>query len=216
MKKIISLVMLLVCSHAVSASVIRSAVSATASSEYSSTYNILRAIDQSGLSSGYVSGVDNFATYLASNPTHTLIAANYEWFTEVGVRSAVATFDLGSLYSLSAAALWVEEAWAPHSDVSFWVSTNGVDFSSVMNNLTLVDNPGDYAASVYNFAAVNARYFQIAFGRCSTNGCSLGEIAFNTSNATNDTRPVSAPMSVALLLTGFAGLYYRRKNRAAK
>lgn len=217
MKKIISLIVLLVCSHAASAGVIRSAVSATASSEFSSSYNIVRAINQSGLSSGYVSGVDNFATYMATNPTHTPSAANNEWFTASGVRSAVATFDLGSLYSLSGAALWVEESWASHSGVSFLVSSNGVDFTSVMNNLTLADHPlSDYPATVYNFAAVNARYFQIAFGNCAVDGCSLGEIAFNTADATSNTRPVPAPMSGALLLTGLAGLYFSRKNRSAK
>lgn len=216
MKKIIYSVMLLICSQTVSADIIRSAVSATASSEYNSDYSITRAINQSGLSSGYVSGSDNFYSYLATNPSHTPIAAYYEWFTESGVSSAVATFDLGSLYSLTAAALWAEEAWGPHSGVSFLVSKNGVDFTSIMNNLTLIDNPADssYTASIYNFGAVNARYFQISFGNCSQNGCSLGEIAFNTSDAKSETPSVSAPLSSSLIMIGLAGLYFRRKMYA--
>ena len=35
-------------------------------------------LNQSGLSSGYTSGVTNFNTYMASNPTHTLVFNGFE------------------------------------------------------------------------------------------------------------------------------------------
>ncbi len=215
MKKMLSVVGLLLCSHIASAGVIRSAVDATASSEYSSDYGIKYTIDQSGLSAGYTSGVDDFMTYLSTNPSHTLQAANFEWFSQYGVRSAVATYDLGSLYLLDAAALWAEEAWAPHTNVSFWVSENGVDYTSILSALSLVDNVGDYPASIFNFSAVNARYFQIAFGNCAVDGCSLGEIAFSTSAVVTQQPPsIPAPMPLTLVLMGLVGLWFARKPQS--
>ena len=194
MKKIFLLLVLCV-SSSVHAGIIRGAVNATASSEFDSRYDIGNTIDQSGLSSNYNSGVDDFTAYLSANPTHTTIAANLEWFTQSGVQSAVATFDLGALFSIDAAALWVEEAWAPATDVSFLASTDGLNFVSLLGNISLPDNTVDYPASVFNFSAANARYFQVDFGSCGTSGCSLGEIAFSTQNSS-----VSVPVLVMAFL----------------
>jgi hypothetical protein len=67
-----------------SASTIVAPVSAVASSQFLSTghdYFIENTFNQSGLSDGYESGVDDFNTYLASKATHTSNADGNEWFS---------------------------------------------------------------------------------------------------------------------------------------
>jgi hypothetical protein len=53
--------------------------------------------NQSGLSSGYVSGVTDFDVYLGTNPTHTWVFPGFEWFSNEDTSSASVTYDLGSV-----------------------------------------------------------------------------------------------------------------------
>ena len=65
----------------VMAAVIVGPVAGTASSEFSSSFDIGNTFDQSGLSISYTSGVDDFDAYLALGPTHSYVAIDNEWFT---------------------------------------------------------------------------------------------------------------------------------------
>lgn len=207
MKKIV--ICFIVClSTTVNAGMIRSAVDATASSEISSLFDIGNTIDQSGLSSTYNSGFDDFDAYLASGPAHSILSVGFEWFSVQNIQSATTIFDLGSMYQIDAVALWVEESWAPHSDVSFLVSNDGIDFTPVLGGLSLPSNTGNYPATRFDFTAINARYFQIDFGNCSSSGCSLGEIAFSTENVST----VPAPTAFWLLGSGLIGFIGMRKK----
>ena len=76
----------------------------------SAAVDIGNIIDQSGLSSGYTSGVTDFDTYLGGNPEHTLDALDNEWFASSGVTSGIVDFDLGGVYSLDRIAVWNEDA----------------------------------------------------------------------------------------------------------
>jgi hypothetical protein len=210
MKKILSAFALLgvLAAGSAQAGIIRGAVDATATSEFGSSYGIGNTIDQSGLSSNYVSGVDDFGAYLSGNPLHSMIAGN-EWFSTSGSTSDTLIYDLGDVFTLDAVALWIEDAWTPHSDVTFSVSTNGVDYTDLLTGLTLTgsDYSIDYLATVYSLTATSARYFKIDLGSCSGSGCSLGEIAFSTSE-------VPVPAAIWLFgsaLLGFVGLSRRNK-----
>jgi len=191
------------------AGLIVSAQSAIASSEYSSTYDIDNTIDQSGLSSTFISGVDDFDSFLGLTPTHVSSAPNYEWFSQGSVSSAWITYDLGSIFNLNAIALWVEESWAPHSSVSFKSSLDGVTYNTITSNITLPTNapyPAAYPSTRYDFSITSARYFMIDFGACSSSGCSLGEIAFSAT--TSDSVP--EPSTLAIFVLGMIGLASRR------
>ena len=193
------------------AGVIISADSAMASSVWDSTgtYSVSNTIDQSGLSITYNSGVDDFDTYLAQSPMHSLFA-NTEWFSLSGVQSASLVYDLGQIYDLDAVALWVEDAWAPPTDVSFLVSTDGVNFTTISGGLSLPDFSGDYPATRYGFSTTSARYFSIEMGACSTQGCSLGEIAFSAVVPAVNPTPVPEPSSIFVLALGLIGVAARK------
>ena len=91
-----------------SADVIRSPTSVISNSagDYSATFSSTNMINQSGLSVGFTSGVTNFDTYIASNPTETAYDSN-GWDSLPGPTYPITIgFDMGAVYSLSRLALW--------------------------------------------------------------------------------------------------------------
>ena len=68
-----------------------------------STANI---INQTGLSSGFVSGVTDFSAYLATGPIHETNDEFNAWAGENGPVLGDLDFDLGSTFLLSSLALW--------------------------------------------------------------------------------------------------------------
>lgn len=208
-----------IASQAQAVGLILSPVSATASSEFSSGYSINYTIDQSGLSTGFNSGVDDFDDYLALNPTHTLIALGNEWFTPDGVTNATVTYDLGNLFNINRLALWNEETSGIGSfDIS--VSTDNINYFNVASSLNPFDNPlADYPAEVFSFGASNARYVRFDISDCPQPnpggfiGCGIGEVAFGTVGTTEVPEPAStAGVGVAFLL----GTLARKKSKLAQ
>jgi hypothetical protein len=190
---------------------ILSPISASASSTFPG-FPIGNTINQSGLQSGFVSGVTDFDVYLATNPLHTPLAVG-EWFSAEGVTSATLTFDLGSVYTIDRLAMWNEEfSGIPMFNVL--VSTDGTTFTSAASGLTTTDIGANqnYPAQVFNLGTQTARFIQLQASGCPQaggqghNGCGLGEIAFATSAAT--TAP--EPASMLLLGVGLAGAGVRR------
>lgn len=189
---------------------------ATASSQFSADYDIGNTIDQSGLSVGYTSGVTNFDTYLALNPTHTPVATGFEWFTPQGVREATVTYDLGGANTIDRLALWNEEV-SGFGAASIFASLDNVLFSP-LTTINPVDSPldSDYAAQIFAFAAVNARYLRFDITGCpqlpqAFDGCGIGEVAFST---VGDVSQVPLPGAVWLFLSALAGLSMIRRRYA--
>jgi hypothetical protein len=172
-------------------------------------------LNQSGLSSGYTSGVTNFNTYMASNPTHTLVFNGFEWFSNQGTSSARVTYNLGALRVIDAMALWNEES-SGIGLLDLAYSADGINFSSLLSGLTPTNNPlnSSYTADIFSFGAVNMQYIQLDMSRCPQNdfpACSIGEVAFRGGELSN----VPEPGSLALVALALAGLGIRRRVNLA-
>jgi hypothetical protein len=196
--------------------VIISPVAATASSEFSNVFDIGNTIDQSGLSMGFTSGVTDFDAYLATNPTHTLAAANFEWFTPEGVISATVDYDLGGVYNIDRMALWNEES-SGLGQLNILVSQDNVNFTTIGSNLSPFDNPfANYPAEVFDIQDSLARYVRLEVSGCpqpdpgSFVGCGIGEIAFSTRE---NIPPQPEPATIlGLLAVSGLGLGMKRKK----
>lgn len=175
----------------------------------SDTYN------QSGLDNGYVSGVTDFDTYIATDPQHTSVYNGNEWFSReydspAGI--AMVTYDLGIKTNIDSVALWNEES-SGIGILDLFGSLDGVNFFDIALNLIPRDNfydenkpNGDYPYSAEVFAITNSyiKYIRFGMSGCpqqpsSFNYCSIGEVAFSIAD---DPKPneVSAPPHLFLFL----------------
>ena len=120
--------------------------------------------NQAGLSATYVSGVTDFATFVAGS-TYTTVIPGFEWFSQVGSRASV-TYDLGSLLTIDRMALWNEES-AGIDLLDQLISSDDVTFTALLSDLFPTDNPiVAYSANVFSFAATSSRYIRMDMSRC--------------------------------------------------
>lgn len=192
------------------------AVSASATSTNSPSFDIGNTIDQSGLDTTYISGVTDFDTYIGLDPIHTTLASNNEWFTEFGVDSATLTFDLGSSLKLGRIALWNEE-FSGFGTGRVSTSTDGTTYS-FLGTINPVDSPSDldYGAQIFSLGMTEARYVELAVSGCpQPDGspqilCGLGEIAFESLPMA----PIPIPGALPLMLGGLGALGFAARRRA--
>lgn len=170
--------------------------------------------DQSGLSAGFTSGVTDFDTYLAGNPTHTDSYPGFEWFSIEDVTAGTIVFDLGADYLVDRFALWNEE-YTGLASVTVTTSLL-LDFSSSAGGGT--HNPANsplgsgYPAEVFALdgGARATRYVKLDLTGPQPgflyNGLSMGEIAFSVN-------PVPEPATMAVLCAGTLALLRRKTRR---
>ncbi len=185
----------------------------------SSPYDIGNTINQSGLSTNFVSGVTDFDTYLAGNPLHNYLADNNEWFTPLNVTSSTIIYDLGAVYSIARLTLWNEE----FSGIASMSVSTSVDpsfaTSSSVGVFAPANNPfdQDYAAQVFDLTDTTARYVQLVVTGPQVpnqgNYVSMGEIAFET------LAPTTAVPEPSTLISGglaaLVGLAWRHRQHKA-
>ena len=169
--------------------------------------------NQAGLFTPYISDVTNFDTYIAGNPLHSSTFVPNEWFSQTGSGpTAVVTYDFGLTRWFDRFALWNEE-FSGIGSLNILGSTDGTSFSVILSGLTPPDHAGvvgSYGATVYSFAATNARFFRMEMSGCPQpdgvghGGCAIGEVAFRAANV--EVGVVPEPSSVALTAAGLIGL----------
>jgi len=173
-------------------------------------------IDQSGLSSGFVSGTTDFNSYIGGGPTHSSNSSAGAWVSSFMALDGRIDFDLGSTQVIQQVALWngtsgstaaIDEFVVFTSDDStFTTSTNVGTFNNAQN-----DGLDPFPVSVFDLTDSTARFARIQIN--SNHGSNvitgMGEIAFDTVSA------VPEPATFGLFSVGAVGLHYRRRRRRA-
>jgi hypothetical protein len=189
-------------------------LSATSSmGSYSAQWLPTFAINQSGITPGYTSGVTDFDSYVAAAATTNAGASSFgAWFGQNGVTTGDFDFDLGSTQTIESFALWNDRQTAGQGINGFRLyASNDAGFASATQIGT-----GDYTAAeglalaqVYGFAPVTARYVRLTI--VSNHGSTItgfSEAAFELAEV-----PVPAAGWVfASGLLGLAGMARRRTH----
>jgi hypothetical protein len=128
-------------------------------------YSVETMIDQSGLITGFDSGVTDFDSYISSNPLHLSPSNSNTWASAYNATAGIVDFDLGSVFSVSDFAMWgdngVGTTSAPKNFNLF--SSVTPDFSSAVSLGSFIGAPssnGDIPVQVFSFALTDARYIR--------------------------------------------------------
>jgi len=180
---------------------------------YSGCCAIERTIDQSGLTSNFVSGVTDFDTYFGTAPLHD-INFSLEWFAPSGIFTQTIDYNLGGLYLIDRAAVWNEESWGANT-VDIFTSIDNITYSSV-GSFSLTNHPvAFYSADILNVNDSMAQYVRFIVngipgddgdGSPFNDSVSLGEVAFSVS-------AVPEPETYAMLLAGLGLLGFAARRR---
>lgn len=169
-------------------------------------------IDQSGLSAGYTSGVTDFATYVATDPSHTSDSINTQWFSSNGTTIGNVDFDLGSSFTVSQIALWFRAHGARNTAAitNFTLLADDEATFTGATNLGSFTNASftDLSVQVYDFADIEAQFIrmEITGNNGNAGNTAHAEVAFDTVSA------VPVPAAVWLMGSALLGLLGLRKK----
>jgi hypothetical protein len=142
---------------------------------------LIHAIDQSGLSAEYVSGVTDFNTFVATT-THTSNPGT-DWVSNNTSGNAV--FDLGAVLLIDRAAVWNfgNGSGIPSfatRDIALDASVNGLDYIN-LGAFTLTNPNGapSTLAQILVFPTTNARFVRMDILDTYGSNAAIGEVAFD-------------------------------------
>lgn len=175
------------------------------SGSFGGSFDIVKSIDQSGLSAGYTSGVTDFDSYVAST-THSGV----ENSGFLGVNDSLPeyfSFDLGGSFLIDSLAFWSVSnsgsvtAFELFAD-SDGVVGNGLGASLGVFNATAGGDPT--SAQVFAFGALNTQFIhlEIQGPLPATLEYGIGEVAFRQAAAVPEPAPITL-VGLGLALVGF-------------
>lgn len=172
--------------------ILQPASASTNMGQASASFPPSQVIDQSGLSVGYASGVDDFDTYLALNPTHNSSSASTIWASMAGIKTGNFDFDLGATFKVRSMALWTRPFFAYPIDFNLVGAKSG-DFSDAvaLGSYTSL-HPGVSSTAdheVFSFTEGEYRFIrmEILTSDPGTTLVELGEAAFDVLRPVPDT-----------------------------
>lgn len=187
--------------------------------EFNNSYDVGNMIDQSGLSTGFISGTSDFNTYIGGGPTHVgSDNANAMWFGPGrGPFTGYLDFDMGSTVQLFQLALWNGAIGSTANINSFTVLTStNAGFATPTNVGTFTNPQGvgatPYSATVFDLTDSTAEYVRILINSYygNPNVVGIGEVAFDTGSVN---AAVPEPASIAMWTLGAIGLMFARRKR---
>ncbi len=184
------------------AAVILEPVSAT--TNMGEAFPLVHAIDQSGLSRGYTTGVTRFDTYV---PTATHVSQpGTDWVSNSQTGSA--TFDLGAVFVVDRAAVWNFGSFIGNPtfairDIDLLGSSDGILFT-LLGSYTLTNPNGapSTLAQILPFAPVSAEFIRMEVKSTYGSNAALGEIALAQAQVPEPASVVL--LGIALLALGLA------------
>ena len=154
------------------------------------TYTFLHSIDQTALTTNYVSGVTDYELYVAGNPQHvrtTNDPAQYGSTASNTVPPLNIDYDMGATYMIGKVAFWNGPFNSSTGTAAMEIYTSNVpDFSTstMVRRIAPRNDGGGSVTTVESIDVVdtNARYVRIRItGTLFNNsGAAIGEIAFGT------------------------------------
>lgn len=169
------------------------------------SYQLTNMINKDGLSNAYVSGITDYASYLASVPTQ---ASNplTQYAVMSDAASVVYEFDLGNTYTLSNFILWNGPGSATTRVSTFTISVSSSPAFATLTNLgTYSSSPSaahPVAAEGFNLIQGTGRYVRLEVTNAGGARTLIGEVAF-----------AAIPEPSAALLSVFGGLALMRRSR---
>jgi hypothetical protein len=162
---------------------------------------ITNAINQSGLSQTYVSGVTDLSVYSTQSPTHQSLIGSTFFVSNGGTPFGNIDFDLGNTLNIKSLLLWQATRFPPEQVRNFTVfSSTDVNFSTTTNvgSFTASANAFNSAAPLQRFDLVdtNARFVRLQIqSNYGSSFTDIGELAFGTT---------AVPEPSSLILIGLA------------
>lgn len=151
--------------------------------------------NQSGLSIGYTSLVDDFDTYIASNPLHDSSAQANRW-TSTSLPASL-DFDLGGSYSIDAIAFWDQGVGIGSTLAFTLIAADNAAFTgaTTLGNFTPVaaGPVTAVAAQVFTFAPTQAEFVRLTATQSNGfDGATVGEVAFSVASPSSVPEPSAA------------------------
>lgn len=182
---------------------------------FTSGAEVQNAFNGSGLSVGFTSGVTDFDSYIAANPTHTTSFSGKEWFSTSG---GIVDLDFGSVLNVTRLAIWNEEGGNGVGSLTVSASADTLFTTlTALGTFAPAQNPegSAYSAQVFDLTDASTQFLRLEFAPNSGQTLfGLGEIAFDTSSVAAVPVPASLPLMIGAL-AGVAALRRGRSRRTA-